>query len=105
MPALGAAELRQYAVRRRERTIVVTALAVSSVVAVLMALGFWVFFVHALSDPVGPGHGPSYGVSEVFDIAEVRGAVVPPGSYGTRGGVRTAEQLNGIPDCGNSGSP
>ncbi|MFD8618961.1 hypothetical protein [Streptomyces sp. NPDC059513] len=101
MPALGAAELRQYAVRRRERTIVVTALAVSSVVAVLMALGFWVFFVHALSDPVGP----SYGVSEVFDIAEVRGAVVPPGSYGTPGGVRTAEQLDGIPVCGNSGSP
>ncbi|MEU3203026.1 hypothetical protein ABZ702_03905 [Streptomyces cyaneofuscatus] len=24
-------------------------------------------------------HGPAYGVSEVFDIAEVRRAVVPPG--------------------------
>ncbi|MFJ9529199.1 hypothetical protein [Streptomyces cyaneofuscatus] len=26
-------------------------------------------------------HDPAYGVSEVFDIAEVRRAVVPPGSY------------------------
>ncbi|MFD3789812.1 hypothetical protein [Streptomyces cyaneofuscatus] len=50
-------------------------------------------------------HGPAYGVSEVFDIAEVRGAVLPQGSYWTREGVRTGEQLDGIPDCGNSSRP
>ncbi|MFD4277046.1 hypothetical protein R2B67_16335 [Streptomyces cyaneofuscatus] len=50
-------------------------------------------------------HDPAYGVSEVFDIAEVRRAVVPPGSYWTHEGVRTAEQLDGIPDCGNSSRP
>ncbi|MFE9013598.1 hypothetical protein [Streptomyces cyaneofuscatus] len=187
MPALGAGELRQYAVRRREHTVVVTALSVSAVVVVLLTVGFWAFFVHTLSDPGSPGlvgmridgdtvtvksgqcpqdrvrrvevwdgdrerlvwrgdrplteegrrgllplwdgkayrasspagppselpatldvavdHGPVYGVSEVFDIAEVRGAVLPPGSYWTRQGVRTAEQLDGVPDCGNSSSP
>ncbi|MEU2825794.1 hypothetical protein ABZ763_26920 [Streptomyces bacillaris] len=50
-------------------------------------------------------HGPEYGVSEVFDIAKVRAAVLPPGSYWTRDGVRTAEQLDGIPDCGGSSGP
>ncbi|MER6194317.1 hypothetical protein [Streptomyces cyaneofuscatus] len=187
MPALEATELRQHVARRREHTVVVTALAVSSVVVALMALGFWAFFVRTLSDPGSPGlvgmridgdtvtvksaqcpqdrvrrvevrdsgaerlvwrgdqplteegrrgllplwdgkayrasspagqpselpatldvtvdHGPEYGVSEVFDIAEVRGAVLPPGSYWTREGVRTAEQLDGIVDCGNSSSP
>ncbi|MEU0357875.1 hypothetical protein [Streptomyces cyaneofuscatus] len=50
-------------------------------------------------------HGPAYGVSEVFDIAAVRRAVVPPGPYWTHEGIRTAEQLDGIPDCGNSGRP
>ncbi|WP_240679020.1 MULTISPECIES: hypothetical protein [unclassified Streptomyces] len=187
MPPLEATELRNYTVRRRERTVAVTALAVASALVVLMALGFWAFFVHALSDPVGPGlvgvridgdavtvkvgqcpqdrvrrvevwdgdaerlvwrgdqpltdegrggllplwdgeayrasspagqpselpkaldvtidHGPEYGASEVFDIAEVRGAALPPGSYWTRDGVRTAGQLDGIPDCGRSVSP
>ncbi|PWS42858.1 hypothetical protein DKT74_19870 [Streptomyces sp. ZEA17I] len=187
MPALRAAELREYAVRGRERTVVVTALAVSSVVVVLMALGFWMFFINVLSDPVSPGvvgmridgdtvtvkagqcpqdrvrwvevrgsgterliwrgdrplteegrsgllplwdakaygttsaaarpselprtldvsidHGPEYGVAEVFDIAKVRAADLPPGSYWTRDGVRTARQLDGIPYCGGSGAP
>ncbi|MYT93573.1 hypothetical protein GTY40_21330 [Streptomyces sp. SID8359] len=187
MPALRAAELREHAVRGRERTIVVTALAVSSVVVVLMALGFWMFFINVLSDPVSPGivgmridgdavtvkagqcpqdrvrrvevwdsdterliwrgdgplteegrsgllplwdakaygtasaaarpselpetldvsidHGPEYGVEEVFDIAKVRAADLPPGSYWTRDGVRTARQLDGIPYCGGSGAP
>ncbi|MFJ8847439.1 hypothetical protein ACIRFF_31590 [Streptomyces cyaneofuscatus] len=185
MPSLRATELRQHAVRQRERTIVVTAITVSSVVVVLMALGFWAFFVHTLSDPGSPGlvgmridgdtvtvkagrcpqdrvrrievwdsdterllwrgdkplteegrrgvlplwdgeayrtsspagqpselpevldvtidHGPEYGVSEVFDIAEVRAAVLPPGSYWTGDGVRTAEQLDRSLDCGSSG--
>ncbi|MFE1478205.1 hypothetical protein ACFW6N_30680 [Streptomyces cyaneofuscatus] len=187
MPALGAGELRQHAVGRREHTIVVSAVAVSAVVVVLMTIGFWAFFVHTLSDPGSPAlvgmrtdgdavtvksgqcpqgrvrrvevwdggterrvwrgddplteegqrgllplwegrayrassparqpselpatldvtveHGPAYGVSEVFEIAEVRGAVLPPGSYWTHAGVRTAEQLDGIPECGNSSSP
>lgn len=187
MPALGAGELRHHAVRRRERTIVVSAVAVSAVLVVLLTVGFWAFFVHTLSDPGSPAlvgiridgdavtvksgqcpqdrvrrvevwdsdteqrvwrgdqplteegrrgllplwegktyrasspagqpselpatldvtvdHGPAYGVSEVFDIAEVRRAVVPPGSYWTREGVRTAEQLDGIPDCRNSSGP
>ncbi|MFJ7190480.1 hypothetical protein [Streptomyces bacillaris] len=184
MPALRATELREYAVRQRERTIVVTALAVSSVVVVLLACGFWAFFLHVFSHPISPGlvgmridgdtvtvkagqcpqdrvrwvevrdsdaerliwrgdgplteegrsgllplwdakaygttsaatrpselpktldvsidHGPEYGVSEVFDIAKVRAAALPPGSYWTRDGVRTAEQLDSIPYCGGS---
>lgn len=162
----------------------VTALAVSSVVVVLMALGFWAFFVHTLSDPGSPGlvgmridgdtvtvkagqcpqdrvrrvevwdsdaerlvwrgdqplteegrrgllplwvgkayrasspagqpselpatldvtidHGPEYGVAEVFDITEVRAAVLPPGSYWTHDGVRTAGQIDAALDCGSS---
>lgn len=55
MPAPKVGELRPYEVRRREHTIVVTALAVSSVVVVLVVLGFWVFFVHTLSDPGSSG--------------------------------------------------
>ncbi|MGW5070677.1 hypothetical protein ACWEQJ_32135 [Streptomyces cyaneofuscatus] len=187
MPALGADELRHYAVRRREHTVVVTALSVSAVVVVLLTVGFWAFFVRTFSDPGSPAlvgiridgdavtvksgqcpqdrvrrvevwdsdteqrvwrgddplteegrrgllplwegkayrasspagqpselpatldvtvdHDPAYGVSEVFDIAEVRRAVVPPGSYWTHEGVRTAEQLDGILDCGNGSSP
>ncbi|POG44401.1 hypothetical protein BV881_26745 [Streptomyces sp. ZL-24] len=187
MPALRATELREHAVRQRERTIVVTALTVSSVVVVLLAFGFWALFLHVFSHPVSPGivgmridgdrvtvkagqcpqdrvrrvevwdsdterliwrgdrplteegrsgllplwdakaygttsaatqpselpktldvsidHGPEYGVSEVFDIAKVRATVLPPGSYWTRDGVRTAEQLDGIPDCGGSSGP
>ncbi|KAB2590566.1 hypothetical protein [Streptomyces arboris] len=184
MPSLRATELRHHTVRRREHTIVVTAITVSSVVVVLMALRFWAFFVHSLSDPGSPGlvgmridgdtvtvkagqcpqdrvrrievwggdaerllwrgdkprteegrrgllplwdgkayrtsspagqpselpetldvtidHGPEYGVAEVFDIAEVRAAALPPGSYWTGDGVRTAEQLDGVLDCGSS---
>ncbi|MFJ9641193.1 hypothetical protein [Streptomyces sp. NPDC101178] len=183
MPPPAATELRRYAVRRRERTVVVTAIAVSSVVVVLMALGFWAFFLRTFSDPGSPGlvgmridgdtvtvkagqcpqdrvrrvevwgsdgerriwrgdgplteegqrgllplwdgeayrasspaarpselpkrfdvtvdHGPDHGVSEVFDIEEVRSAALPPGSYWTRGGVRSAEQLDGLLDCGS----
>ncbi|MDX3379158.1 hypothetical protein PV390_32675 [Streptomyces sp. ME02-6991-2A] len=55
MPSLRATELRHHTVRRREHTIVVTAITVSSVVVVLMALGFWAFFVHTLSIPAAPG--------------------------------------------------
>ncbi|MFD4277045.1 hypothetical protein R2B67_16340 [Streptomyces cyaneofuscatus] len=54
MPALGAGELRRYAVRRCEHTVVVTALSVSAVVVVLLTVGFWAFFVHTFSDPGSP---------------------------------------------------
>lgn len=46
-------------------------------------------------------HGPDCGVSEVFHIKEVRAADVPPGSYWTRDGIRTAEELDGLLDCGS----
>ncbi|WP_239476030.1 hypothetical protein [Streptomyces sp. CS090A] len=80
-------------------------------------LPLWDGKAYRASSPAGPpselpatldvavDHGPVYGVSEVFDIAEVRGAVLPPGSYWTRPGVRTAEQLDGVPDCGSRSSP
>ncbi|MFD3752370.1 hypothetical protein ACFWVT_19465 [Streptomyces cyaneofuscatus] len=61
MPALEATELRRYAVRRRDHTVVVA--------------------------------------------AEVRCAVLPPGSYRTRGGARTAEEMDAVLDWGGSSGP
>ncbi|MFE1903396.1 hypothetical protein ACFW96_06980 [Streptomyces gardneri] len=50
---------------------------------------------------VSVGYGPEDGVGGFFDLAEVRAAAPPAGSYWTPEGIRTGRELDELLECGD----